>query len=317
MKVNAEKFTAFCWAFPLSCIGLWLISYAVGGDQQFYRAFYENVQGLSLADAFYAYKNQLGTSEPGYFFLVYLVSGWLSKDVAFSIINFILYYQLFLWMLRQNVSQLLFPLLVSNFYLLVLSFSAERLKLSLVIFLVAYSLRGVVKYALLGFSLISHVQVILLLIGTQVEAALHVLRRLMRGRVGLGFLSLLLTVVCVAALLLLLREHIESKLSYYYGAWGGPAAVIKPLVFMVMAIFYSRGRGAEALLASLPMVLASFFIGSERVVIFSYFVFMYYAAPYRRGLNVGVLASALFFAYNGINFLMRMIEFGDGFAGIY
>lgn len=317
MKVSAEKFFAFCWAFPLSCIGLLLFSCAVEGDQLFYRSFYDNIYGLSLADGFYAYKDQLGTSEPAYFFLVYLASGWLPKDVLFSIVNFILYYQIFLWMLRQHVSQLLFPLLACNFYLLVLSFSAERLKLSLTIFLVACSLRGVLRYVLLGVSLISHLQAILLLIGTQVEATLHMLRRLMRGRVGLDFLAFLLVMVCVVAVLFLLREHIESKFSYYYGIWGGPAAVIKPLVFMSMAIFYSRGRGGEAFLVSLPMVLASFFIGSERVVIFSYFVFMYYAAPYRRGLNIGVLASALFFAYKGIQFLMRIIAFGDGFAGDY
>lgn len=114
-----------------------------------------------------------------------------------------------------------------------------------------------------------------------------------------------------------MRDHVLSKLAAYSGVWGGADSLIKPLIFMALAVYYSRQKWGEALLASLPLVVASYFVGSERVTIFSYFVFMYYAAPYRNGLNLGVIATSVFFAYGGIGFLSRMIMFGDGFAGGY
>ncbi|MFW3895894.1 hypothetical protein [Pseudomonas bharatica] len=317
MRISVDKLVAFGWAFPLACLSLLLLPYAVEGDQQFYRDFYANVGSFGLSDAYTFYNNRLGTKEPGYFLFVYLFSDWFDKDVVFSLVNGLLYYHIFLWLRRQRVSTFLYPLLACNFYLIVLSFSAERLKLALTIFLVGYSLKGLFRYSVYAISLVSHVQLILLLVGTQVRRALEVIRKLMLGRVGLGFVSLFIILIGVLALLFLLREHIEAKLAFYSGAWGGFGAMLKPLVFTFMAMFYSRERKIEALFVSLPMVIASFFIGSERVVIFSYFVFMYYAASYRRGINVGVLTSAMFFAYKGIGFAMTMIELGDGFAGTY
>jgi len=317
MKISVGKLVAFCWALSLACVGLMLLPYAVAGDQQFYRGFYESVPGLSLDQGYAFYKNQLGTSEPGYFLLMYLLSPWLPKDVVIGFLNFVLYYHVFLWLRRQRVSMLLYPLLACNFYLMVLSFSAERVKLALVFFLVGYSLRGVLRYLALGLSLVTQVQMLLLLLGARVEGVLAVCRQLARGRVGSGFVSMLLTLLGGLVLLLLLREHIASKFSHYAGVWGGATALIKPLIFTAMTLFYARGRVLEAFLVSLPMVVAAYFIGSERVVIFSYFVFMFYAAPYRRGLNLGVVAASGFFAYGGIGFLRRMVEFGDGFAGIY
>lgn len=317
MKVSRDKLMAFIWALPLTCLSLILLPYAVVGDQFYYRAFYEQAGYLSLREAFTFYNYRLSTSEPGYFIFVYATAAWLQKDVAFSMVNGILYYNMFLWLARQRVSLLLYPLLVCNFYLVVLSFSAERLKYALVVFFIGCSLSGFFKYLTYGFSLVSHVQLVLLLACTQVTRLLDVLKSLRYGRVGAASFSLLLLCFGALGLLLFLREHIQQKFEFYYGTWGGVHALIKPLMFMGMAIFYSRGRGVEAFFVSLPMLLASFFIGSERVVIFSYLVFMYYSVTYRNGLNIGVLASTTYFAWQGVNFVFNMIMFGDGFASTY
>jgi hypothetical protein len=317
MKISVDKLWAFCGALPVFILSILVMPYATVGDQQFYRVFYEGINGLSLLQAFDYYQNMLGTSEPGYFLFVYSVADFLNKDWVFSFINFLVFYYLLVWMRAHNVSRLATLLLYGNFYIFVLFFSAERLKFAIFVFLFGYSLRGLARYLFYGLSLITHVQFILLLVGTQVRRALAEIRGLARGEVGLSLLSFLFVLVSMSLLLFFLRDHIASKLSHYYGAWGGASAILKPLVFTCMAIFYAPGRRFEAFLVSLPMLLASFFIGSERVVIFSYFAFMYYGLRYRNGFNLGVMAAGVFFFYKGILFVSKIIEFGDGFAGIY
>ena len=44
-----------------------------------------------------------------------------------------------------------------------------------------------------------------------------------------------------------------------------------------------------------------------------YFVFLYYALPIRNGLNIGVVATSIYFLFASLNFLTKVIEHGDGF----
>ncbi|RON06735.1 hypothetical protein BK659_20855 [Pseudomonas brassicacearum] len=317
MKVSSVKLQAFLWAIPVFIGSLLVFPYCVLGDQEFYRNFYAGVVGLPIAEAFQFYKDSLGTSEPGYFFFSYTFAPLVHKDLLFSAVNFLFFYHVFLWMLRNDVSRILFPAFYLNFYLLVLAFSAERLKLSLLFFLVGYALTGLFRYCFYAVSILAHVQTLMLLVATQTRRVLFILHRLSLGRVGYGFLSLFFLMVGMALVLVVLREHIASKIGFYTEAWGGWGSILKPLVFMLLSVYYARARWIEALLASLPMVLAAYFVGAERIVIFSYFVFMFYGLQSKRGLNIAVVLTSLYFSYKGVDFLIKAISFGDGFAGAY
>ncbi|WP_338525660.1 hypothetical protein NUH87_08935 [Pseudomonas batumici] len=316
MKVSSIKLQAFLWALPFFFGSLLVFPYALLGDQEFYRHFYAGVAGLPVSEAFQFYRDSLGTSEPGYFLFSYVVAPFFDKDLIFSIVNFFFGYHIFLWMLRNNVSRILFPAVYLNFYVLVLAFSAERLKLSLLFFLMGSAQAGFFRYFFYAFSVLTHVQTLMLLVAAQVRKILFIMNRLLLGRIEKGFLSLSFLMVGIVLVLIVLREHIESKISFYAGAWGGVDSILKPVIFTVLSICYARSRRVEALLASLPMVLAAYFIGAERVVIFSYFVFMYYGLQSRRGMNVSVVLTLLYFIYKGVEFLTAVVLYGDGFASV-
>lgn len=304
---------AAIWALPIFFISLVIFPYFFSGDQEFYRKFYEGVSILPFNEAFDFYKASLGTSEPGYFLLVYMISPMISKDLLFSILNFILFQQIYSWLLRHDVSRLLFPVLYVNFYLLVLAFSAERLKLALLLFLIGCSAGGVLRFLFLTASIFAHVQVLILLFCTQTRKIITVLESLIQGRAGAGFLSLGFLTIGISIVLFVMREHIESKLGAYYGMWGGPQSMLKPLVFTFLAVIYAEDSKVEALVASLPLVVCAYFIGDERIVIFSYFVFVFYGLQANRGLNLGVVLTSLYFSYKGVYFLINIILFGNGF----
>jgi hypothetical protein len=109
--------------------------------------------------------------------------------------------------------------------------------------------------------------------------------------------------------------HILPKLTYYYELWGGVGGMLRPAVFAVLAVLYAD-RKLEAFIASSSVVVLAFFLGSERLTIFSYFIFMYYALQYNRGLNVVVIATSIFFAIKGFVFMKVAMEYGDGFYGV-
>ncbi|MDR7281952.1 hypothetical protein J2X84_000767 [Pseudomonas corrugata] len=315
--VFSEKSIAFLWALPFFFGSLLVFPYCLVGDQESYRRFYDGVAGLPIVEAFEFYRDSLGTGEPGYFIFVYVFAPLLPKELLFSIINLLFFYNIFLWVVRKGVSLIIFPLFYLNFYLLVLAFSAERLKLSLFIFLIGFGVPGLFRYLFYTASILTHVQTLMLLVSTQFRNILFVFQRITFGKIGIGFLYLLFLILAMALVLIVLREHIASKITYYFEAWGGIESVLKPAIFCVLAIYYARDRRIEALLASLPMMMAAYFIGAERVVIFSYFIFMFYGLQSKRGLNIGVVLTSLYFGYKGIDFMFRLVLLGDGFAGTY
>jgi len=316
MKISREKYQALLWGLPFFLGSLLVFPYALLGDQEFYRNFYAGVVDLSLAEAFQFYRGALGTSEPGYFLFSFVFAPYINKDILFSVVNYVFAYNIFLWLIRNGVSRLLFPLMYINFYIVVLAFSAERLKLSLLFFLMGACSSGLIRYSLYLFSTLTHVQTLMLVVVAQIRKILHVTHRLFFGEIGRGSIPLIILMVGILLVLVLLKEHIESKLMFYASAWGGAEAMLKPLVFTALSMFYARSRRVEAILASFPMVLASYFIGAERVVIFSYFVFMYYGLQSRRGINVSVIFTLFYFGYKGFDLLFNVFMYSDGFAPV-
>ena len=53
--------------------------------------------------------------------------------------------------------------------------------------------------------------------------------------------------------------------------------------------------------------------GGERVNMFGYFVFMYFALQVNRGVNLGVILTTLYFSYQTYFFVENIILYGDGF----
>ncbi len=115
MKYFSHETLAAAWALPVLIFSLFMFPFFTSGDQEFYRKFYSGVSDMSFVEGFVFYKKTLGTSEAGYFLLTYLFSAVLQKDVLFSLLNFVLFQQVFSWLLRHDVSRVLFPMVYFNF----------------------------------------------------------------------------------------------------------------------------------------------------------------------------------------------------------
>lgn len=318
MSRNTRASLAFALAvFMFSMI---LLPYANLGDQIYYRAFYEGLPGYSFSEGFSFYRNALGTQEWGYYILVYVFSGWVDKNVLMSVVNAFLGGIVARNIFLLGASRFLLLMIFFNFYFLVLLFSAERLKLGALFCLLAFSTQGSKGFICWVMAFLSHAQTLILLMVKIISKMASEAVFILQGRLKYGLLiSVALSVVFLVIIFTVLGDHIAAKLDSYSGPdgifAGGWQALLKPAIFLVGSAFYAKQNRYEAVIANIPLLVAAFFVGDERLVMFSYFIFMYYAIQVNRGLNVGVLVGGFYFLVKGIFFISNILEYGDGFNG--
>lgn len=308
-------------AFVASCFGLLsflgsliLSPLYTHGDQEGYRALYDEIRSFDSWDAkFTFYFLTVGAIEPFYLLVVNLLAAAFDKDLAFSVLNGLLAGYVALWLLRRKVSTLVLLLLLGNAYLMVLFFSAERLKLALLLFTLAFHAPPRWRWPLFTLAVLSQFQAVLLVLIYMIWQAAD--PKAAHRTLKLSLLCLV-TLLAMAAVVLTpaLSSYLMDKLSFYDElGWGGPLGVVKPLAFLAAALYYTRRR-LQTALAFAPLVLAIYLVGAERLAIFAYFLFMVIAAPRARGLNLATLASSAYFFIQGMEFVWNVIDHGHGLA---
>lgn len=311
-----RKSVLFSLLFSIYCFSLSLILlfFYKNGDQIFYITFYETVSDYDFISGYVYYNTILGSQEPIYYIIVYFLNGIVSKNILFSIINACFAYCLaYLLLEKRKLSPIWLIPLAFNFYLIVLFTGAERLKVSLLFLLLAFTVSNrKVRSFFLITSIFAHVQTLVLVISTQVSKVLPLIKRLFAGKINYRFLGVIGAIFLLCCTLVLMQGHIVSKLNAY-SSLGGIVNTVKPTLFLILTIFYTSNRKIEVFLMHFPLIVAAFFIGDMRIVIFSYFIFFYYASYVKRGWNLGVFISSFYFLIKGIDFIILIYKYGSGF----
>lgn len=287
----------------------------VGGDQAVYAKVYSEFSsfGLNIFDDFTFYQEMTDSREPGYFILVKIVAPLMDKFVFGSMLNAALVYFLARWLAINRVSWVVRPLIFGNFYLLVLFFSADRLKVALIFLLIAEMSIGRKKYFLMSMGIFSHIQILFLVLVKYFVKAPDIFRNMIKGKISFRWRELLV-IGAFGIVAAALGNQILLKFSVYNALSAGADELVKPLAFLIGSIFYAKEKWLEAVFAQIPVLVGCYFLGSDRLVIFSFIIFMFYALKVSRGLNFGVLMSLGYFFFQGVIFLQNIVYFGDGFA---
>jgi hypothetical protein len=300
------------WSLGLS---LWFMPYYVDGDQVMYRYFYDTREGVDLAVSYEDYGNLIGSQEPFYFALVTAFSGWCDKDLLMSLFNGMFGYFVGRGLALLDASKIVTALLAVNFYMVILFFSAERFKLGVLFISIAFMYRGLARYAAVVVAVMSHVQVLLVIVAQLVANAAKALPLLLRGRVERRVLWTVLGPVLGSVALVPVIEYTLNKLAYYHegSKETGAALLMKPVVFFALTAIYAGRERVAGLALQATILSATAVVGTERLVIFSYMIFMYYGLQVRRGVNAGVLLTCIYFAATGIVALSDTYYYGNAF----
>jgi len=295
-------------------LSLIISPFYVGGDQVHYRAVYERLPDLGIIEAFTFYSSSLSSLEMVHFFLSWLASRVVEKDLFVALSNAALAYATILLFRKWRVSLLITALFIfTNFYWFVLYFSAERLKFGILfLFLSILYLERIKVFCFLGFlALISHVQVILIYTSLLFQ---FVLKKLLRFfTTGLVSKTVLLVIFFALVPVFIMREQLMTKFHSYY-EFREIVDLLKVFILLVLSLWYSRKR-LETVLMFIPIIGAVLLVGGERVNVLGYFLFLYYALPVNRGYNFGILATSLYFMFSSFRYMENILKYGDGFYG--
>jgi hypothetical protein len=307
--INLKKISVVTIVFIFSLL---IAPLYINGDQTYYREVYEKLPYLDIKEAFLFYKSKLSSVELTHFTISWIISPYIHKDLFVSISNAIFAYGLISLFEKWKASFWISLLIIlTNYYILVMYFAAERLKFGFIFatFSLLYA-ENIKKYLIFcSLSIVSHIQM-LIIIGSIVfrECTKTIKNSFYTGEVKNKAIFLLPIMIVP---LYIMWDQIVIKFAAYYGS-GGLEALGKAFVFFLLSINYAKKK-SEAIFLFIPIFIAIFLVGGERVNIFGYFIFLYYGLNYRGGRNIGVVTTSIYYGYNAFIFLLNIIASGEGF----
>jgi hypothetical protein len=314
------------WALAATCAVAIVIAmtlavspYHVLSDGAIYTQAYEGMADLDLVNGFALYVGVVGSAEPVHFIIIWTSSKLgLPKDLVMAAANGVLAAIAIAVFRRWGARAWIAAAIVStSFYFEELYFTTERLKFAFIF--LGLSLLWIDRpkrfYAAAILAVFSHVQSLLVYGGIAVVWFVREARNwqlLKRNR--LRSIAIVLAMAVPAAFL---SEHILGKIeAYSVGASEeGWIEMIRNLAFLALALFYAKDR-KQAFALFVPLIVVMATVGTLRVNMMGYYVFLYYGLQARGGANVGVTTTSAYFLWKGIGFLGNIIHEGYGFPDV-
>lgn len=306
--------------FVGSLVGLFsyfLLAYNTEGDQWAYRRFYEFAKDSSVLEVLASSSVYINSSEPIYPIIVSVASKFLQKDFLIASSNAILSIMAVKVLSKEGLSRSWSYLLVlTNFYFIVLYTGAERLKFSLLLFLLAAYIvqrgsRGWIS--LLAIACLTHIQVFILIVG-QVLWMLAGHNKLRAYHVGNGMLLFGMILMVLGGYYMM--DYFLMKFSIYSSRDVGYGGALKILALYLVSLYSVRSFSRISMMF-IPLLVGAIALGGDRLVIFAFFVYVFLCGGAKRGLAPWILACVMFyFSIKSIGYVARIIEYGDGFYGV-
>ena len=313
MTFSYLAFARYGAATLLFILTMLIMPLYVEGDQSAYRGVYSVLADFDLKDAFLYYKAHLSSSEYVHFFLSWVLSPIVDKDLFIAVSNAIFGYVLMVLLQKWKATPIIsFMVIFTNFYLFVLYFAAERLKFGFIFLTISLIYLDKIKrfYGFTILAIISHVQVLIVYGSIVLYAGIKKLfEHIHNGTIPKApfFLIPLLLIP-----LYLMGDQLFLKFQAYYGQ-GGFQALIKVVVFFLLAMFYSKDKG-QTITIFLPICMAVFLLGGDRINLFGYFAFLYYGLQVKGGWNIGVIGTSAYYLCSTVIFLNNIFQTGNGFS---
>ena len=137
-----------------------------GGDQTIYNKVYEKIGSFKIFEAYQYYTFYLTSIEIAHFLVIWTLSNSISKVFLFSLLNTFMSALIIRFFDSLNVNFFVtLTFVLSNFYLYVLFFAAEKLKFGFIILLLGLLMtsKGKIKNSLIAMSVLGHFQMIIVI----------------------------------------------------------------------------------------------------------------------------------------------------------
>jgi hypothetical protein len=249
------------------------------GDQWTYKKAYRVVEGLDLLSAYSGYNNAISGGEFVHFLVIWLGSTLaIEKNLLMAFVNaLVAAYSLMLIRRFGGSLYLAIFLVLTNFYCLVLYFSAERLKIGILFLVLALlNVTSAATFLILSaLALFSHYSLIFIYSGIWLMLGV----RLVFNNDKQIAIKTIIIVLAGSILMLVFQVgsfHIYVKLATYLSQHEpGNLNSFGPILILIVLSCLSSKRLVDPILLFLPLVVGTFFLGGSRLNMLSYFLSLY------------------------------------------
>lgn len=298
----------------LACVWLvsdWVQLNFVLDDPIHYRNFWFAVQQAPLAEVPFLQRDYLGAAEPLYGILIWVASTFVERPFFINVSNLVFGGTLYLLLRRYNFPVVLLPLVLVNFYFLILVGPTERLKFAAIILMVAFlrpAHRRLPYFLLLPFA---HLQSLIILAPLYFSRFVpEDLRRAARANIGKILFLLLSGLVAIYLLYIGSFDVILIKLRAYSGGLG--ADILPALICVAIGIVYF-GKRREVVLILLAMALAALVFGGSRINLMPMLMVVFLFISAGRSYHPVVLGFLAYSAFKGYQFYSNVANYGTAF----
>lgn len=300
------------------CFSLWFLEAYYAGDSIFYRNFYEALFDMPTEHWADLQRRHLGSSEPLYRYALgvgaYL--GW-DRVTYLSAWNGILVAATGYVLIKYRCSAIFCCLVLTNFYLLVLLGSAERLKFAYVLLVLSFAFEDRrVKFLFAASSPFFHTQAVVQFVSAISYYLVSNLKDLAKTPLKTLGLALIGSVAIGGIAYLFLNavgQSIESKSAYYAGESLGLTEGAQWFLILGFGLLVFRDRLAY-FVAMIPMGVLTVLFGN-RVNVATLVLFAGLAILQRKTQHPIVLTVMAYMSFKSIQFISDVVRYGDGFAG--
>jgi hypothetical protein len=300
-------------------ISLIIAPYHVNGDQVHYTKAYNAMRGLGLVEALDAYRGVIFSFEPVHFFISWVfVNLGFEKIVAMAGLNSFLAVLFGRFLLGRTQSLLIVVLLVaSNPYIYAMFFTLEKLKISVIFFLLFLNYKAKILGILAVFA---HLQIGLLFaiyFASRFFSRLRfsIFRKLLHPR---NFLRMLISALIAIVGVLAFYNYGLSKIYFYMNrdGIGSLTALFPTLVIFTLTLITTDQNRTEVSWYFAIMALVILLIGGDRVNMFVFFGFLYFTS-YRIQASLNgivflstIFISTLYLGYKSYSYLDLIVNHG-------
>ncbi|MCA0978738.1 hypothetical protein LCM19_10215 [Qipengyuania flava] len=277
------------------------------GDPAHYQRYYDSIIGRDLLWALQSQREYLGSSE-----LIYPTVAWLGsnslieRNLLMAAIDGAFYAVIFYTLKIYRCHPLFIALFLTNFYVIVLATSAERLKFAYIFLFLAFMTAGRVRLVWAALAPLAHFQSLITLGSIFIWHFFSHLSAKMKVVIGAG------TAIGGMAMLYFFLDALLGKFASYQGR-GDLLDILSGLALCGIALAIFRNR-TKVFVTLAPLIALTFVLGSDRMNMVTFTTFIYLCLVEEKTKNPAVLAIMIYLSFKSIGFISNVLKYGNGFA---
>lgn len=319
MKVEKSLLFAMFYSILIFVGSIVISPMLINGDQEAYHNFYNNCFNIAgLSSQYGCYGSTLGTQEPIYFLITKLFHSLIDKNILMAFFNAIIVFLfvklVYRFYLKTNLIHLFFILFFLNYYVVVLFFSAERLKLSVLFLLISFFLIGVKSFYSKILMILTHIQMVFIYFVYFIYSFFDKNNK----KLWVKFVMVVGGSIFLGVIYYYMRDHIDRKFVGYsniaFESNLGLVSLLKSLIFMLFT--YISVQKNIVILMQIPLIIGAYILGSGRMLIMSFFVYIACLIYFKGKVDFLGYIVLFYFAFKSIEFWQNVIKYGTGFLEV-